>query len=64
MRAMLLPVAALPWLPTPAVPPRPIRCRAALWQQVDTAQPEQRREFEPNSKQRKRRPAPSPPNTA
>ena len=36
----------------------------ALWQQVFTAQPERRREFEPNSKRRKRRPAPSLPSTA
>jgi hypothetical protein len=33
--------------------------RDAQWQQVFTAQPERRREIEPNSKQRKRRPAPS-----
>jgi transposase len=36
----------------------------ALWHQVFTVQPERRREFEPSSKGRKRRPAPSPPATA
>ena len=35
----------------------------ALWQQVFTAQPAQRREFEPSSKRRKTRPAPWPPAT-
>ena len=35
----------------------------ALWQQVFTAQPARRREFEPSSKGRKRRPAPWPPAT-
>ena len=35
----------------------------ALWRQVFTAQPERRREFEPSSKGRKRRPAPWPPAT-
>jgi len=30
----------------------------ALWQAVFTVQPEQRREFEPSSKRRKKRPAP------
>ncbi len=32
----------------------------ALWQAVFTAAPERRREFEPSSKRRKRRPAPWP----
>ncbi len=36
----------------------------ALWQQVFTAQPERRREFEPSSKRRKRRVASLPPDTA
>ncbi len=36
----------------------------ALWQQFFTVAPDQRRAFEPNSKRRKRRPAPWPPNTA
>jgi hypothetical protein len=35
----------------------------ALWQQVFTAQPARRREFEPSSKGRKRRPAAWPPAT-
>jgi hypothetical protein len=35
----------------------------ALWHQVFTAQPARRRGFEPSSKGRKRRPAPSPPAT-
>jgi transposase len=35
----------------------------ALWQQVFTAQPARRREFEPSSKRRKRRPASWPPAT-
>jgi hypothetical protein len=35
----------------------------ALWQQVFTAQPARRREFEPSSKRRKKRPAPWPPAT-
>src|SRR5829696_7402590 len=36
----------------------------ALWQQVVMVQPARRREFEPSSKRRKRRPASSPPGTA
>ncbi len=36
----------------------------ALWQAFFTAAPERRREFEPNSKRRKRRPVSSPVNTA
>ena len=36
----------------------------ALWQAAFTAQPEQRREFEPSSKRRKKRPAPWPSATA
>src|SRR5688572_28202447 len=36
----------------------------ALWQSFFTAAPAQRREFEPSSKRRKRRPAPSPSDTA
>jgi hypothetical protein len=36
----------------------------ALWRQVFTARPARRREFEPSSKRRKRRPAPWPPATA
>jgi hypothetical protein len=35
----------------------------ALWHQVFTVQPERRREFEPSSKGRKKRPAPWPPAT-
>src|SRR5688500_17417011 len=35
----------------------------ALWQQVFMVQPARRREFEPSSKRRKRRPASSPPAT-
>jgi hypothetical protein len=35
----------------------------ALWQQVFTVQPARRREFEPSSKGRKRRPAAWPPAT-
>ena len=62
-------IGGSPWATAPCVVPG---CRGAssreqedaLWHQVFTAQPARRREFEPSSKRRKRRPAPWPPATA